>query len=387
MKHRVGDFLAAVAVVALVAGSGEARAQITPAAGYTPPDDTPKVNVGGTIFADYTYQADPLTKDSDGNNVHTSGFNLTRAYINVTGSISHWASFRITPDVVRVGPVSVGGANVNVPGLTGTLTYRLKYAYGQINLDGFEGTHGPWLTQGDWIRLGMQQTPIVDYEEQIYRYRFQGTIFVDREGFLTSSDLGASIHWVIPGNFGDFHGGVYNGEGYTAPEANDQKAYQIRGTLRPAPMIPILKGLRLTGFYDGDHYVRDAKKERIVGQLTFEHPFVNAGFDYLQAKDQSASAAKPVVTAQGYSVWVTPRTPIGLEALLRYDNLEPNKDAVGHKKRYIGGLAYWFPVSKAGIAAALLGDWEEVKYDGFAVGDVNHKPTERRLALHTLFQF
>jgi len=66
----------------------------------------------------------------------------------------------------------------------------------------------------------------VAYEEGIYRYRFQGTIFVDREGFLTSSDLGASLHWAFPQNYGDVHVGVYNGEGYTSSEKNDQKHRQ-----------------------------------------------------------------------------------------------------------------------------------------------------------------
>ena len=132
MKHRFGTLLIGVALAALLAGSQQARAQVTPAAGYTPPDDTPTVNVGGTIFADYTYQADPTSTDTDGNSFHPNAFNVTRAYINVTGNISRWLSFRITPDVVRVGNVS----GTDVPGLTGTLTYRLKYAYGQINLDG-----------------------------------------------------------------------------------------------------------------------------------------------------------------------------------------------------------------------------------------------------------
>ena len=378
MRQRSGTVLAAVAV-ALFAASPMARAQVTPAAGYTPPDDTPKVNVGGTIYADYTYQADPLITDSDGNHVHSSAFNLTRAYINVTGSISHWVAFRITPDVVRVGPVSVGGANVNVPGLTGTLTYRLKYAYGQVNFD--DVMHG-W-----WARVGMQQTPWVDYEEGIYRYRFQGAVFTDREGYLTSSDLGLSTRFLSPGNYFELHAGIYNGEGYTSPELNDTKAYQVRGTLRPAPTVDILKGLRLTGFYDGDRYVRGAKKERVIGNATFENPYVNAGFEWFQAKDQNASASKPVVTADGYSVWATPRTPIGFEALLRYDNLRPNKDQPGRKKRYIAGVSYWFPVIKPGIASALMFDWEEVKYDGFLPGNANFKPTERRLAVHSLFNF
>jgi hypothetical protein len=393
MKHRYWIVVAA-AVAGLLAGAQDARAQVTSAAGYTPPDDTPKVNVGGTIFADYTYQMDPLTTDSDGHTIHTSGFNLQRAYINVTGSISHWISFRITPDVVRVGPVTVGGANVNVPGLTGTLTYRLKYGYGQINFDDF-------ATRGSWFRLGQQQTPVVDFLENVYRYRFQGTVFPDREGYLTSSDLGASVRYVLPNNYGEVHGGVYNGEGYTAPEANDQKAWQIRGTVRPAPGVNVLRGLRITGFYDRDRYVSHAKKNRALVDATFESPYLNAGGMYLWTEDQNASATKPEVDGEGYSLWANPKMPChcdpnnpqdhavgeGWEMLFRYDNLKPNKDQPGRKKRYIAGIAYWFPVFKSGIAAALLTDFEEVKYDGFLPGNSNRKPTERRIALHTLFNF
>ena len=51
-------------------------------------------------------------------------------------------------------------------------------------------------------------------------------------------------------------------------------------------MIPVIKGLRLTGFYDSDHYFSDAKQERIIGNLTFEHPYVNAGFEWDDFKDQ-----------------------------------------------------------------------------------------------------
>ncbi|HEY3204211.1 MAG TPA: hypothetical protein VGL03_11175 [Thermoanaerobaculia bacterium] len=377
MKQRFGFFYAACAAAAMIfVGAGAARAQVTPAEGYTPPDDTPSVKVGGTIFANYTWVAEPRTTDSDGNLVHSNAFDVTRAYINVTGNISHLVSFRITPDVVRTGSVTLApGTTADVPGLTGTLTYRLKYAYGQLNLD-------DWTTKGSWFRLGMQQTPIVDYEEGIYRYRFQGTIFVEREGFLTSSDLGASVHWVFPQNYGDIHVGVYNGEGYTRPEQNDQKAFQIRASVRPAPMIPILKGLRLTGFYDGDHYVQDAKKERFIGQLTFEHPFVNVGVDYLRATDQNASATRPEVKAEGFSVWATPRTPFGLELLLRFDRIKPNKDADPARQRLIGGVAYWFPVQK-GVSAAVLLDYEDIRSFHFSPA----RARDERYALHTLFNF
>jgi hypothetical protein len=375
MKQRLGYFFAAAAAVFLM--SGAARAQITPAEGYTPVDDTPVVKVGGTIFADYTYQQEPQAVDADGNTYHPNAFNITRAYINVTGQISHLISFRITPDVVRTGSVTIpgGGGNVDVPGLTGTLTYRLKYAYGQLNFDDF-------TTKGSWFRLGMQQTPYIDFEENIYRYRFSGTVFVDREGFLSSSDLGASVHWNFPGNFGDIHTGVYNGEGYTRAEVNDQKAFMIRGTLRPLPMIPALRGLRLTGFYDGDHYVRDAKRERFVGFLSYESPYFNFGAQYVKAKDQT-SVNNARLEAEGYSVWATPRLPCGIEALIRWDRISPNRDLAPRRQRLIAGPAYWFPVTKSGIAAALILQFEQLRY----MGAPNSRPTEERYGLFTLFNF
>ena len=48
------------------------------------------------------------------------------------------------------------------------------------------------------MRFGIQQTPYVDFKEGIYRYRFQGTIFAEREGFLSSSDAGVSFHYNFP---------------------------------------------------------------------------------------------------------------------------------------------------------------------------------------------
>jgi len=357
--------LACAVALAMTFLSRRAPAQVTAAAGYVPPDDKPSVKVGVTIFTDYTYQSDPKGKDANGNEIDPNSFNLSRAYVNVTGQLHHLISYRVTTDVTRE---TGSGSSLN-----GSLTVRLKYAFGQFNMD-------DWLPGGSWIRLGLQQTPYIDYAEGIYRYRFQGPIFVDREGFITSSDFGLSGHVSFPSNFGDVHVGFYNGDGYAKSEANDQKAVQARVSVRPAPRVAIAKGLRLTGFYDADHYASDQKRERFIGNLTFEHEYVNAGFDYLNAKDRSALAS-PEVTGEGYSIWATPKTPVGLEALLRYDSLKPNKDVDARKKRFIGGIAYWFNPAK-GLSTALLADYEKVDYDTKL-----NKPDERRYALHLLVNF
>ena len=351
-------------VAAMLVATPGALAQVTPAQGYEPVDDTPSVKVGGTIYADYTYTAEPTALDANGNPYNPASFNVSRAYINVTGNVSHLVSFRITPDITRE---TGSGSSLN-----GSYTVRLKYAFGQFNFDNSLG-------KGSWARLGLQQTPLVDYEENIYRYRFQGTTFADREGYLTSSDAGASFHYNFPANYGDVHVGYYNGDGYSKSEANDQKAIQARVSFRPAPTIDVMKGIRVTAFYDADNYVKNNAKTRLVGQITFEHKYVNAGFDYLKAKDQ-VNATADEIHGEGWSAWVTPRTKFGLEGLLRYDDLRPNETSEFHKKRGIAGVSYWLPAMK-GVSSAILLDYETVKYD-----DPN-KVNEIRYALHALVNF
>src|SRR3954462_4931768 len=82
-----------------------ASAQVTPAAGYTPPDDTPSITVGATLFPNYTFTQTPQVKDSDGNLISPNAFETSRAYININGKITHAISFRITPDVTRASNV------------------------------------------------------------------------------------------------------------------------------------------------------------------------------------------------------------------------------------------------------------------------------------------
>ena len=51
-------------------------------------------------------------------------------------------------------------------------------------------------------------------------------------------------------------------------ETNDQKALQVRATLRPFPNANAARGLRVTGFYDADHYTADAERRRASGLPT-----------------------------------------------------------------------------------------------------------------------
>jgi hypothetical protein len=364
-SHQTSSRLWGAALVVFVAGAVPCAAQVTPAAGYTPPDDTPSIKIGATIFTDYTIQEDPKVT-ADGQNVTLNSFNVSRSYINITGNISHSISFRITPDISR--ETDAGNS------LDGSYVFRLKYAFAQWTLDDD-------MTKGSWARFGQQTTPYVDYAEGIYRYRFQGTTFAEREGFLSSSDVGASFHYNLPKNYGEFHAGVYNGETYSKPEVNDQKGWQIRGTIRPlaAANVMPLRGLRVTGFWDQDAYVKDGPRHRGIAAVTFEHTYLNASFEYLSAKDQTLSA-NPKINAQGWSIWATPRTRKGWEALLRYDHMDPNKSADQERTRTIFGVAYWFP-HQGSVSTALLLDYDAAKFL------TPSAPEQKKIAVHALVNF
>ena len=115
-----------------------ASAQVTPAQGITPPDDTPSIRIGATLFADYTYQKNPETTDADGNVINPSSFNVARSYLNVTGNISHVIAFRFTPDITRADADAGAVLNQN-------LVFRVKYAFMQFDLD-------DWISRGSWAR-------------------------------------------------------------------------------------------------------------------------------------------------------------------------------------------------------------------------------------------
>jgi hypothetical protein len=380
---------ALTAIALTMTFSAGASAQVTPAGGYVPPDDTPSVKVGVTLYTDFTYQQNPKTIDSDLNTINPSAFNVSRSYINITGNLNHIVSFRITPDVTR--ETFVG------PSVSGSLVFRLKYAYAQFNLD-------DWMTRGSWARFGIQQTPWVDFEEGIYRYRFEGTVFAERVPLpttMTSSDAGASYHWNFPSNYGDIHVGVYNGENYQRVETNNQKALEFRGTVRPFALgMPILRGIRAHLVYYNDHYQRHDERKRLMGNVTYEAKYLNAGFDYLSAEDQTL-ATNPEISSHGYSVWATPRLPYdngsSWEALLRYDHWIPNTSSSlvpaasspqpgttvfnqQIQNRTIAGVSYWFP-HQGSVSTAILFD-----YDGQSFKNITTAPV-RTVSVNGLVNF
>jgi len=379
MKSRLLSF--GYVLIAMLVIVRSATAQVTPAAGSVPPDDTQAIRIGAVIFYDWTRTLEPKATDAAGNTISLNSFNVSRTYINVTGNISHRLAFRITPDITR--------ETANGLATSGSLVFRLKYGYAQINLD-------DWTK--DWkqtyVRLGQQQTLFIDAQEGVYRYRFQGTVFVERDGAMSSADAGAAFHTNFPKNFGDVAVGVFNGEGYNRAEVNDEKSVQIRATVRPFPGGSLaMKGLRVTGFWLQDHGVKGAERSRGVGSVWYEHRWFNAGFDYLTAVDQALPTVAKI-NQNGWSVFATPffkEKGNGFEALLRYDSYVPDDanntfdGTAGRRNRTIAGIAYWFPHPGGAGTGALMLDYEQVKFEHMA--PAASTATQKRLFLHGLINF
>ena len=262
----------------------------------------------------------------------------------------------------------------------------------QLNLD-------DWLWRGSYVRAGLVQTPIVEFEENLYRYRFQGTVFTDREGYLTSADFGVAFRTQSPSGRAEVYGGLFNGDGYTRADPNNQKALQVRGTVRPFVSPGVKRGLRLSIFVDQDHYAQDADRRRLVGMATFEHKFLNAGWTYLDATDQPL-LIQPSVDSSGNSIWVNPRYPHGtlqpssppgvvranLEGLFRYDRLEPNHADDSRKERWIAGIAYWPRVLSATVSSAFMLDYEQVRYREYMSASTDREADRRAHARGVLIR-
>ncbi len=357
-----------IAVLALVCSARVASGQVTPAVTIIPPDDTPSIKVGAVIFADYSFTRSPTTTDIDGNVIHPSAFNVARSYLNITGNISHIVAFRITPDVVRESNTA-SAAN-------GSLVFRVKYAYAQFNLD-------DWLPKGTYARFGIQPTPWLEFIESIYRYRFQGTLFPEREGYFASADAGAGFRYPLPSDYGDVQIALYNGENYSRAETNNQKSLQFRATARPFAKGPaVLRGLRATAFRVADHYVKNAPRDRFIGAVTFEHKYINGAVEYLKTTDQT-STRLAAVEGRGYSIWATPKSPMGIEGLLRFDHNKPNKTFDAQvRNRVILGIAYWFP-HEGTVSSALMLDYDAQTFHDFTPA----LPKPIKVAIHGLISF
>jgi hypothetical protein len=209
-------------------------------------------------------------------------------------------------------------------------------------------------------------------------------MFAEREGLIPgSSDFGVSYLAPLPAGYGEFHLGVYNGEGYAQPEANKYKSVQGRLTIRPLPQGgTFLKAFRLSGFFNAGWYDADRPRRLGIVMASFEHPHLVATIEGLKATENPLTQTPPRdIDRSGWSAFIEPRQgPSGLAGILRYDAYNPDQDTPGvEQSRIIAGGAYWFVWPRAKVGAVLTN--EQVRYD------LATRPDENRLLAQMHIEF
>ena len=295
MHARLLAVLSALSIVAL------------PAAAQAPAAQAPQVTVGGVVYTQYQYT------DAA---VHTNTFDVTRAYVNVLGRFSGGITTRVTADIIPSGVTNQ--------------VVRLKYAF------------AAWTPSGSSLtyKLGMMQTPFVDFEETLWDYRMQGTIAVDRNGALTSSDIGFGVDGKWNNDQVNGQVAVVNGEGYSGGTGDFHKDLEARVSVRVMTTNDASRvgGLRLTGYAGVGKYgpaFAGNDRNRFLGQVSYRSQLLTLAGEYVSRKDSTQTGS--IISAFG----VYHLTNSKIAVIGRVDIVDPNTSVANNKNtRIIGGVSY-----------------------------------------------
>src|SRR5581483_6017043 len=182
-----------------------------------------------------------ITPPGPGNDGFNS-FDLTRAYINLFWKPTDRFTIRVTPNVFREidtsATTNTSKSSQVATNVNGNLTYRLKYAYLQVN-DVFHGMN---------VRVGQIENPLIPWEEDLYGYRFVNLVPLNFLAY-SSTDLGIAFHGPIAIDgvrWADYWLGAYNGSSFHTVEFNEKRSPQGRVSVYPLAANPTWKDLGLT---------------------------------------------------------------------------------------------------------------------------------------------
>lgn len=343
----------------------------------------------GTALAADTGNVDPLkvsllgygeydagqTGTPQGGHSSNNAFTLTRGYVTLTKGITPWLSGRVTTDIYE---------DNNSGNSKGSWNVRLKYLYALAKIPNLG------ILTGMKSEVGLGHTPWIDFEESVNPYRAQGPMLTDRGGIQTSADIGASVLGNFggtltdagsrvgtssyDGRYGTWHLGVYNGSGYHASEANQNKVVMARVTARPLP--DTLPGLQFSyfGAFGKGNTAAAPEFHLNQGMVSYQHPeFILYGI-YFQSKGNFSGTlvdgAGNSLSASGYTFFGNYRLPV-LERKLavfgRYDHVNDDDDHVvasnADYSMYVGGASYELYKGNQ-----ILVDYENVSYGDNSAG-------------------
>lgn len=302
------------------------------------------------FFADIKFSGQWFISYQSGrlNNVTDNEFLLKRGYITFQKKFDDRFSARITQDVV-VDREGDGEGDIEI---------RLKYGFLRYQFEGGGFFHKPYL------EFGLVSRPWIDFEQSINPYRVQGTMYLERNGLLSSADYGVGFVSLLggevseeyqknvsnsfPGKYGSIAVGIYNGGGYHAIEKNENKTVDGRLSLRPLP--DYLPGLQLSfvGTFGKGNVSSSPEHSVTAGIISYESRLFDAAVTYYKGKgfedgsrlDQSGNPP----SNKGYSLFADFNIPGTKFSLIgRYDYFSSrSQNALRESERFIAGLAYYF---------------------------------------------
>lgn len=284
-----------------------------PAAAQAQNPQAPQVTVGGVVYGQFLYQLKDSLDAGGASLGHQNQFSIQRAYINVLGRFAGGIGTRVTVDIAPTG--------------TGNQPVRLKYAFLT-----WTPTRSP-LT----YKFGMVQTPYVDWEETLWDYRMQGPIAVDRNGYMSSADVGVGVdgRWNNEAVNGQF--AIMNGEGYSAGTGDNHKDAGMRVSVRLSRTNDMSRvgGLRLTGYAGVGKATGGADRNRFLGIASYKTTQVTLAGEYVSTKDGAVSGS--ILSAFGvYRFSGSKAAAIG-----RVDVVDRDIDTPDNKEtRVITGVSY-----------------------------------------------
>ena len=322
-----------------------------PLAGQAP--QGPPVSVGVTAYAQYVYQL------KDTSSTKQNNFDLTRAYVNVIGRFSGGVYTRVTADLFA----ATGAGNV-----TGSYSYRVKYLYAAWTPE-----HSP-LT----YRFGMTQTPWLDWEEALWDYRMQGTMAMDRNGYLTASDVGFAVDGKWNSDKVNFAADVVNGEGYHGGFGDGRKDFQGRLSVRVMDTDDSSRvgGLRVTAYAGAGKPTGGGTRNRFVSMVSYRSKQYTLAAEAATTRDSAGVVRRDGHVYSVFGVYHVPRSAVA--AIARVDAVTP---AVGGNRltRYIAGVSY-----QVNPQLRALLDWDYLSY---RTPLVPADPNRSQLLFQTQFVF
>ncbi len=372
---RTNSLWSALVAVSLVAAPLVARAQYTtdttkadtakspdhpkPELTATKPA-TPGLDFSAWIFGDYQYQTDDAAKAANGGSAPNK-FDIGRVYLTFKGPLGDRFSYRATTDIKQ------GSGTDSYKGWFVRLKYAyLQYDYMKPSADGASA----------FARIGVLHTVIVDHEENFWPRYFAQTA-LERNGFLSSADLGVSTGITLPNKLGEIYADVVNGTGYDNPENNKYKDFQARITITPlSKAASLLKTFTISPWFsyggntsvflnDPTSPITDRlKKDRygvFVGnkdrRLTFGAEYAERS-DGVDENTTDATLDRIVETSgqlfDGFVIvrpleFSQPDIKQSFGLVGRFDHWKPDKDSDAWAQFIIAGI-FWEPTRRTALA-------------------------------------